>query len=386
MPDSAYPYDINKSYTWAIQTCNAPNVQYNNSYRNQITVGGITYYDCSSFIWYALKAGGFPLGNGWPFVTANMLPVMQNLGWRQVPITGKWLAGDIVHRYAGQLAAHNNGHVEMVYHSGDVNGTGITMGAHADWFYLPDGSIYYVPPADQVSIINYVAGTDRYTSLWRYGSGADDSGAGFTGSTQYTVAAICAVWSLLTSINPGFHDYSNYVFVGHDCFGMFCLGDSRYTDYRDYCLQNNKNVFDASTQMEYFAYEDYWNTTLSSYTSLSDFLNSTSTDFAELISEFLAGWYDVSVSTVDMTVLISYAQQIKDYISENANDTNISFWYSAPLDERLPATERLNNAVMVYRALSAGGGGGGDPTVPVRRRMKVYRYIRYHNIGLLGKE
>ena len=37
--------DINKSYSWAINTCNAPNVGYSQSYRNQQTVGGITYYD-----------------------------------------------------------------------------------------------------------------------------------------------------------------------------------------------------------------------------------------------------------------------------------------------------------------------------------------------------
>ena len=51
--------DINKAYTWAIQTCNAPNIGYSQTYRNQQTVGGVTYYDCSSFINYALLAGGF---------------------------------------------------------------------------------------------------------------------------------------------------------------------------------------------------------------------------------------------------------------------------------------------------------------------------------------
>ena len=50
--------DINKAYTWAMQTCNAPDVGYSQTYRNQQTVNGITYYDCSSFINYALHAGG----------------------------------------------------------------------------------------------------------------------------------------------------------------------------------------------------------------------------------------------------------------------------------------------------------------------------------------
>ena len=51
--------DINKAYSWAVQTCNAPNVGYSQRYRNQQTINGITYYDCSSFINYALIMGGF---------------------------------------------------------------------------------------------------------------------------------------------------------------------------------------------------------------------------------------------------------------------------------------------------------------------------------------
>ena len=49
--------DINAAYTWAVNCCNLPNVGYNNDYRNQRTVNGITYYDCSSFINYALLFG-----------------------------------------------------------------------------------------------------------------------------------------------------------------------------------------------------------------------------------------------------------------------------------------------------------------------------------------
>ena len=45
--------NINQAYSWAVNTCNAPNVGYSQAYRNQQTIGGITYYDCSSFIWYS---------------------------------------------------------------------------------------------------------------------------------------------------------------------------------------------------------------------------------------------------------------------------------------------------------------------------------------------
>ena len=43
--------DLNKFYTWCIQTCNAPDVGYSMDYRAAQTVGGITYYDCSSFVY-----------------------------------------------------------------------------------------------------------------------------------------------------------------------------------------------------------------------------------------------------------------------------------------------------------------------------------------------
>ena len=37
--------NINQAYSWAVNTCNAPNVGYSQAYRNQQTIGGITYYD-----------------------------------------------------------------------------------------------------------------------------------------------------------------------------------------------------------------------------------------------------------------------------------------------------------------------------------------------------
>ena len=53
---------IQTAYEWAIEKCNAPNIGYSQANRMEKTVNGITYYDCSSFIWFALKAGGFDVG------------------------------------------------------------------------------------------------------------------------------------------------------------------------------------------------------------------------------------------------------------------------------------------------------------------------------------
>ena len=64
--------NIRDAYDWAVHTCEDPNVRYSQTYRDQQTVGNLTYYDCSSFIWYALIAGGFDCvaangGSTWPF-------------------------------------------------------------------------------------------------------------------------------------------------------------------------------------------------------------------------------------------------------------------------------------------------------------------------------
>ena len=74
---------IQSAYNWAIETCAKENVGYSQTYRNQQTVNGITYYDCSSFIWYALIAGGWDLVSvwgTWPFTTSSMAGVLKQVG------------------------------------------------------------------------------------------------------------------------------------------------------------------------------------------------------------------------------------------------------------------------------------------------------------------
>ena len=142
--------NMSAAYQWAINTCNNPNVGYSQIHREQETIDGITYYDCSSFIWYALQAGGFSLTPP-PFTTSGMISILQSIGFSAVNINGLWAAGDILWR---------PGHTEMVYSGG--TGQGITMGAH--------GSSY--PLEDQVSINSYVSSASSWTYLFRYSGGA----------------------------------------------------------------------------------------------------------------------------------------------------------------------------------------------------------------------
>lgn len=134
---------IDKAWQWAVDTCNDPNVGYSQKYRNAQTVNGITYYDCSSFIWCALKNGGYTGIGSTPFTTRTMQSILKNIGFTEYSSTAEtWQPGDIMWR---------TGHTEMVYE--DMR----TMGAHSS----------SRPLADQVSINDNNSSASAWTYIYR---------------------------------------------------------------------------------------------------------------------------------------------------------------------------------------------------------------------------
>lgn len=153
--------NITDSWNWAVSTCEAANVGYSQGYRNAQTVNGITYYDCSSFIWYALKNGSFDVNaayqaamgyaySGNAITTSYERAWLIALGFSPIDKTGEWKAGDICWR---------SGHTEMVYEGG--TGKGRTMGAHSS----------SKPLADQVSIYQDFTPYTKWGEIFRYGGG-----------------------------------------------------------------------------------------------------------------------------------------------------------------------------------------------------------------------
>lgn len=143
---------IQTAYEWAIEKCNAPNIGYSQANRMEKTVNGITYYDCSSFIWFALMAGGFDVvkangGSTWAFTTGTMAKALKLLGFVKHATTQPWLPGDILIR---------TGHTEMAFDSNR------TMGAHSS----------KVPLDQQVSINSNPSTASSWLELWKYESGA----------------------------------------------------------------------------------------------------------------------------------------------------------------------------------------------------------------------
>lgn len=141
--------NINKSYQWVINVCNAPNIGYSQKYRKGKTLFGITYYDCSSLISTALTVGGFFDSNPW-FTTHNMRSLLLSAGFVKMSVDSEWKPGDILWRA---------GHTEMVY-------AGMrTMGAHTSNVALEK----------QVSINTYDSSSTKWSELYRFGVGAIDS-------------------------------------------------------------------------------------------------------------------------------------------------------------------------------------------------------------------
>lgn len=359
--------NINKSYQWAINTCNAPNVGYSQGYRNQVTVGGITYYDCSSFIWFALKAGGFDVvgaynGQTWPFVTTTMGPVLLKLGFQVVDRSGLLLPGDI---------GVNVEHTEMYYTGGQ--GTGICMGAHTARATLANqvsiGSSGGDPTAESL-------GT-RWDTIYRYGDGAE----GGYGCSIYVVAAIAGNFMQESNINPGIweslvvgswtglnHGYGlgQWTNTGGDTHG-------RLYQLHDYLEKNGYSDDSGEGQMNFLIEENTWYSQqeASAFSSLQDFLTSTSTDLTLLTHAWNIGWEGIHDASWDLRV--RNAERCLEFIQAHANDTSINQWITG--NRYLSDSEMLNNAVMLYRFLSSGGGGGG--TQGKKHTMPLWMYCRY---------
>ena len=325
---------INQSYNWAVNTCNKDKVGYSQAYRNQQRVNGITYYDCSSFIWYALKSGGYKVvqangGSSYPFTTSSMRPVLQALGFQQVPITAEWKPGDILWR---------QGHTEMVY-----NGR-VTMGAHSSSY----------PLAQQVSINSNPSSPSSWSQCWRDGDGASG-----LSTSVYVAAAICGNWMAESTLNPG-----QWEAGPKQGFGLGQWTDNsestRRTELLKWLSENGYESNDGDGQLAYFIHEGTWlkNPPANDFDNLEDFLTSDSTDISYLTEVFMKGWEGLLNGNLDDR--IRYANGYYDYFIAHGNE-DTQPWYSEENYDNPASTymeygseANLNNALLIYKYLSVG--------------------------------
>ena len=127
-------FNLQGAYNWIEAKCNNPNVRYSQAYRKYRTVDGLTYFDCSSLVFFGMwLGGGLDIGalgysttltdytnptpghmaNAW--IVQTMEPALVSLGWKDVrlDLPNEWLPGDILIKYT-------QWHTEMIY-SGEPN-------------------------------------------------------------------------------------------------------------------------------------------------------------------------------------------------------------------------------------------------------------------------
>lgn len=329
---------LDNMYTWCINTCNADNVGYSQTYRNQKTVNGVTYYDCSSFVNYALLAGGFdtplyaPQHNA--VTTASLPTLLTSLGWEEKDITGEWLSGDVVWK---------TGHTEVVF-SGGIS-QGITMGAHGSTGYSL---------ADQVSINTGYSTSGYFTRIFRYGSG----GATETGSSIYVVAALAGNAYTESRLITTAENASS------GAYGLWQWYDTRKTAFVNWCTENSYDKTDYRVQCDYLSAENSAMTG-SDFDDTKAFLSADSSDIEYLALQWAKYWEVAPSASYDERV--EKAKEAYAYIKTNANSSAITAWVN---DE----SNWLDNAVLLYRYLSNGGGGGGG--VFSYARMNIMYYLR----------
>ena len=122
----AHYVDLAGAAQWAVEMCQNPNVGYSQSYRNYQTVNGLTYFDCSSFTFFALWLGGgldvgalgyhnvladYQAGRANAWVVTTMINSLRSDGWWDLPPeTTTWAPMDIL--------AKTRTHTEFVYSAG----------------------------------------------------------------------------------------------------------------------------------------------------------------------------------------------------------------------------------------------------------------------------
>lgn len=391
--------NIDKAYQWTINTCNASDVGYSQPNRNQVNVNGITYYDCSSLMWYALKAGGWDVASAYTgpaacFRTWEMAATCERLGFNILNArTEVWKPGDILVDDWRDIGAQ---HTEMVY-EGPPNGevcTGKTMGAHAD----RDSSGNPIPLVDQVSINNYYtypnSSWNHFNHLIRWGSGGAEGGYG---ASKYVVAAICGNWWRESyGLSPGVYERFEVVpLKDNNVYGGYGLGQwtnvpgrptHRRTNLANYLDDHGYAYDDGYGQLDFFLHEVdgttgiwqaagvYGQKWANIYPTFESFMTSTSTDLLELTEAFLNCW---EIGDTGLDIRYGYAQQALTFIENQGNMNPIS-WVTG--NRALTEPETLNNCLLIWNYLSAGGGGGGKLPYYKRHGMPIWMMINYHLI------
>lgn len=184
----------------------------------------------------------------------------------------------------------------------------------------------------------------------------------------YVIAAMCGCWYRESGVNPGIWesltpcawDYQ-YEYTGKGGYGLgqwTNVGTSHGRLYRlhQWVTSNGYTDGEGNGQLAYLTVEGCWNgsyngtgdnsQTRGSYGSLSNFLNSTSTNLDNLVWDFLANWEGVPGD--NYSIRRQWAYNILSYLQEHAGES--ATWTSR--NNYITETQTYQNALCVYNFFS----------------------------------
>lgn len=150
----------------------------------------------------------------------------------------------------------------------------------------------------------------------------------------------------------------------------------RLRDMYDWCVANDKDITNGNTQLEYLVHENVWYNVShvgSNAQTLTEFLETDSTNLDGLVEDFLANWEGVPGD--QLATRIQYAHEIFDYIRAHENDDPDTINWQSSSTWILPLSETLNNALCYYFYFQ-GYDPGGDPTKKKKKGMPLWMMLK----------
>lgn len=201
----------------------------------------------------------------------------------------------------------------------------------------------------------------------------------------YVVSAICGNFYGESGVNPARVEIGVTItdLADPNQYGGYGLGQwtnnpatglVRRTNLINWLDNNGYSRDSGEGEMNFLIYENHWVRNYGSINSLTDFLNSDSTDVHELARIWWRNWEGIIPSQQSQRDRINFADNVLPYLIEHYDDASINQWTAR--NDYLTETEMKNNSVLICRNLT-----GGIPPVPptpppTHRKMPLWMYLR----------
>jgi len=172
------------------------------------------------------------------------------------------------------------------------------------------------------------------------------------GPTLYVVAALAGNAWRESHVNPALQQENG------TAFGLFQWDGGRKDNLFAYMSSRGLPNTDPYGQIDFLLYENDWLGTYAGISSLTEFLESKSTDIPELTTAFCTCWERPGVPALQER--IDFANKAYTFVNDNI-ETNITTWETEP-EYYLTEEQALRNTVLMYKYL--GGYVPPEPPTP----------------------